>query len=174
MIKHTVMEFIHMLTVLVMKVIGKKISKKVMEKKLGLMALRMKEIILMVKKAEKVFLDGQMGVCMKGNFWIIILMGEGLIRGEIKENMLVIGNVIKWKDMDCSLGLMGEFIKGSIKMIKKMGMDCLNGVMGKSIKVIGKMENRMVKGSFIIHKLMFGENVWLKMGKELDGWMKNK
>lgn len=45
MIKHTVMEFIHMLTVLVMKVIGKKISKKVMEKKLGLMALRMKEII---------------------------------------------------------------------------------------------------------------------------------
>ena len=58
--------------VLNMKVIGKRINKMVMVKKVGPMELLMKEIINKEKKVVKENLNGQMVVHMKGNLKIII------------------------------------------------------------------------------------------------------
>ena len=55
-----------------MKVIGKRINKMVMVKKVGPMELLMKEIINKEKKVVKENLNGQMVVHMKGNLKIII------------------------------------------------------------------------------------------------------
>jgi len=93
------------------------------------------------------------------------------IHGEIKDNILEIGKIIKWMDMEYLLGLMEEDIKVIIKMIKKMDMEYLNGPMEKNIKDSGLMENKMEKENSIMIKLKLGENALFKMEEESDGSM---
>jgi hypothetical protein len=114
-----------------------------------------------------------MEVLTKDNLKIIILMERVYILGEIKDNILATGKIIKWMDMGYLPGLMGESIKEIIKMIKRMDMVYSNGPMAKSIKVIGLMGNKMVKGNFIMIRLKHGENVLFKMEEESDGLMNN-
>lgn len=66
------------------------------------------------------------------------------INGLIKENTVDTGLIIKWKDMEYSIGQMGESMKEIILMIKSMDMGYLFGQMVKFIKDFGQMENRMV------------------------------
>ena len=159
MIKQTVTVYILILTEHNIKVIGKMINKKVMEKKHGLTVLLMKENINKEKKMDMAFLNGLMGVLIWGILRIIVLMGLVLIRGEIKECILVIGKIIKWMEKEFLLGLIKEGMRGDIRMIKKKDMEFLNGEMGKSIGVIGKMVSKMGKGNFIMSKLKLGESV---------------
>ena len=51
-----------------------------------------------------------------------------------------------------SNGLMEEYMKVNIKMIKKMVMAFFIGQMEEYIKDFGKMENKMVKVNFLILK----------------------
>ena len=157
-----------------MKEIGKKINRMGLGKKVGLMGLHMKGIINKEKKVDKENSNGLMGVPMMVNLRIIILMEKGFIHGEIKDNILEIGKIIKWMDMEFLLGLMGEDIKEIIKMIKKMDMVFLSGLMEKNIKDIGKMESKMEKENSIMTKLKLGENALFKMEEELNGLMNKK
>jgi hypothetical protein len=45
----------------------------------------------------------------------------GGIDGRMGEFLMENGNIIKWMGKVCLLGRMGEFMKGSIKMISKEG-----------------------------------------------------
>jgi hypothetical protein len=98
-------------------------------------------------------------------------MEKEYILGEIKDNILEIGKIIKWMVMEYLHGLMEENIKEIIKMIKKMVMVFLNGLMEKNIKVIGRMENKMEKENFIMSRLKHGEDALFKMEEELNGSM---
>ena len=93
-------------------------------------------------------------------------MEKGYILGGIKDNILVIGKIIRWMDMGCSLGRMEGNIKVIIRMIKKTVLVFLNGLMEKNIKAIGRMENKMEKENFIMIKQNNGENAWFKMEEE--------
>lgn len=72
MIKLMDMEFIVIMMVQNMKVIGLMINRKVKEKKFGLMVLSILETIMMGKSVEMEDLFGQMDQCMKVNLEIII------------------------------------------------------------------------------------------------------
>ena len=61
----------------------------------GLMAQVMKEIIQKGKKMDMEFLNGMMAQYMKGNFQIITLMEKVHINGQIKDNLLECGKIIK-------------------------------------------------------------------------------
>ena len=93
-------------------------------------------------------------------------MEKGYILGEIKDNILEIGKIIKWMVMEYLLGLMEESIKEIIKMIKKMVMEFLNGLMEKNIEDIGLMGNKMEKENSIMNKLKLGGNALFKMEGE--------
>jgi hypothetical protein len=169
MIKHMDMVFINILMVLNMKDNGLKIDKVVKVLKLGLMVLVMLAVIKMGKNAVKENLNGLMDHLMKVIFLIIILMGKVFILGEIKDNILEIGLIIKWKVKEFLLGLIIESIMGIIIMIKKMVLELLNGLMEGNLLVIGKMGNKMVKGNFIILFLVLLRKDYGKMEKELNG-----
>ena len=64
-------------------------------------------------------------------------------------------------------GLMEEYMKENIKMIKKMVLAHFIGLMEEFIKVIGKMENKMVKENFLILKKINGKKVNGKKEKDL-------
>ena len=66
-----------------MKEIGKMINNMVRVRKFGLTVLGMKEIIITGKNMEKENFIGQMGLIMKGNLRIIILMDSVSINLEI-------------------------------------------------------------------------------------------
>ena len=66
-------------------------------------------------------------------------------------------------------GLMEEFMKENIRMIKKMDMGFSLGLMEEYIKDIGKMENNMEKESSLIQKKIYGKKVNGKKVKELKG-----
>ena len=68
-----------------------------------------------------------------------------------------------------SNGLMEEYMKVNIKMIKKMDMVFFIGLTEEYIKEIGKMENKMEKGNFLILKKKNGKKVYGKKEKELNG-----
>ena len=108
------MVFINILMVLNMKDNGLKIDKVVKVLKLGLMVLVMLAVIKMGKNAVKENLNGLMDHLMKVIFLIIILMGKVFILGEIKDNILEIGLIIKWKVKEFLLGLIIGNIKGSM------------------------------------------------------------
>ena len=97
-------------------------------------------------------------------------MEKEYILGEIKDNMLAIGKIIKWMEKEYSLGQMGENMKGKIRMIKKKDMVFLSGQMVKNIEVFGKMGNKMEKVNFIIMPLNSGKNALFKMVKKSNGW----
>ena len=78
-----------------MKDFGKKINKNEMEKKSGLMVLVMKENIKKERNQDMGNLNGLMVVLMKEILRIIILMAKEHIHGEIEDNMLEIGKIIK-------------------------------------------------------------------------------
>ena len=87
--------YIHILMEHNMKGIGKKINKKEMEKKNGLMVPVMKENIKKERNQDMGNLNGLMVVLMKEILRIIILMAKEHIHGEIEDNMLEIGKIIK-------------------------------------------------------------------------------
>lgn len=66
-------------------------------------------------------------------------------------------------------GQMEENILGTIKMIKKMEKDYMSGQMEGNIKVHGKMESSMEKDIFFVPKKIFGKKVYGIMVKELNG-----
>ena len=66
-------------------------------------------------------------------------------------------------------GLMGEYMKENIKMIKKMDMVFFIGLMEEYIKDIGRMENRMEKGNFLIRRKKNGKKENGKKEKDLNG-----
>ena len=113
--------------------------------------------------------NGVMVLFMKGILLKIILMGKVLIYGKIKEDLMVIGLIIKWKGKVLLNGLMGEFIMENIKMIRKKVMGNFHGMMEGYIKVIGRMGNKMGKGNFIILNIMNGKKGFGKMVKGLNG-----
>ena len=79
---------------------------------------------------------------------------------------MVNGKIIGWMEMVNLNGLMEEYIKGNIKMIKKKDMEFLFGLAEENIKDIGKKGNKMVKGKYIILKTINGVNICLKMVKK--------
>jgi len=72
-------------------------------------------------------------------------------------------------DMENLNGQMGENMKEIIKMIKKKGMELLVGLTEGNIEGIGKMEDKMEKGSFIILKIKNGKKEYGKKEKEQNG-----
>ena len=75
--------------------IGKMINKMGLELKLGKMVLSIVDFILMEKKKVKENLFGLMDLLMKENLKIIFLMEKEHLFGIIKENMKVLGKIIK-------------------------------------------------------------------------------
>ena len=51
-----------------------------------------------------------MGVSMTENSKIIIFKGRGFIHGQMDENTVEIGKIIKWMDQESSLGQVTIFI----------------------------------------------------------------
>ena len=49
-------------------------------------------------------------------------MDKGTINGRMGRSMKVVGAIIKWMVMGNSNGLMGKFIKVTIKMVSNMAM----------------------------------------------------
>ena len=68
-----------------------------------------------------------------------------------------------------SNGLMDEYMKVNIKMIKKMDMEFSIGLMEEYIKDIGKMENKMELENFSIRRKINGKKANGKKEKELNG-----
>jgi hypothetical protein len=94
------------------------------------------------------------------------------------ENIMVTGKLIKWKWRADSYGLMVGDMKAIIRLIKKKDLVYLNGKlcnltflgqMEEYIRVIGRMENNMVKGNFIIIKIIIGKREYGMKQKELSG-----
>ena len=78
-----------------MKEIGKMINSMEKAKKYGLTVLGMKEIIITGKNMEKENFIGQMGLIMKGNLQIIILVDSVNINLEIIDAIKEPGLIIK-------------------------------------------------------------------------------
>ena len=110
------------------KVIGRKINK--MEKDLshGQMALHTKVIINKEKNVVLENSSGRMDQYMKGNLVTTISMAGVFIYGATKDNMLEIGKITKWTDMEFLHGLITECILENIRTIKKKVMGSSNGI----------------------------------------------
>lgn len=57
---------------------------------------------------------GLMAVLILGNSMRIILRVLGFINGQMAGNTMVSGRIIRWRDMECSHGLMVENMKENI------------------------------------------------------------
>jgi len=101
------------------------------------MVLDMKVHIEWHKNMDKENSIGLMNLVMKVNSLIIIFMAKGFIHGQMEENMMENGIIIKWTDMVCSLGQIIEDMKDIIKMIRNKEEVPLNGQMVENMKVNG-------------------------------------
>jgi len=95
------------------------------------MVLDTKEIISTVKNMAQVNSTGLMGPHTSGSSSRTISKEEDATIGPMEENTTVIGKIIKWKDMEFSLGQMDGNMKETIKMIRNMDMVSLNGLIVK-------------------------------------------
>lgn len=86
MIKHKAGDCIYILMARSMMVIGMMINSMEMDLRNGLMEQRIKEIINMAKKKEKVIFCGLMNRVTKDNLLIIIYMVMGRISGQMEGN----------------------------------------------------------------------------------------
>lgn len=103
-----------------MKDIGKKTNNMAMGSSHGQMVLDTKETMLRGKSTERECSPGPMRVLMKGNSLKITSKGKEYISGLMAEPMKAIGKTIRWMVMECLLGPMGECMKESTLMIRKM------------------------------------------------------
>jgi hypothetical protein len=142
MIKPMAMDPIHIPMVQDMKAIGKKINKTGLVKKLGQILPAMRVSISRGRNLVMENLNGQMARNIKVSFMRIISMAKVPIFGEIRENLLEIGNIIKWMVKVFLSGLMEGNIKDSIGMIKKMDMGFLNG----KFWLMSRSDGRKYKG----------------------------
>jgi hypothetical protein len=88
--------------------IGMKINSMVMEWKLGLMGLVIKDFTIMEKNKELDNLNGQMVLLIKEISKRIIFMVKESIIGLMVENLLEIGKIEKWMERENILGQMEE------------------------------------------------------------------
>jgi hypothetical protein len=121
-IRHMEMEIIIMLKEQLIKEVGMKISKKEKEEKNGQMDHIMRENISEAKNMDLVFFNGQMG-----------------------QNIMVNGKIIRCMGQESSNGLTVEFIRVNIRMIKNMELEYTHGQMEECIKVNFKMESSTVR-----------------------------
>ena len=139
MTKHMGMEPTFIPTEQSMKAIGKMISRRGWEKKVGLIQHATRENIGRVKNVGRGYLNGPTARNTMENFVKIIFMEKGCIPGQIKENSSANGKITKWTETEIFCGRMKEDIKEVIKMIKKMAMGYSSGVMGVNIEGCGKI-----------------------------------
>ena len=65
--------------------------------------------------------------------------------GIMAEPTMVFGRIIKWKDMESSLGQMVVSTLEIMLTTKRRDMESLHGLMVESMTANGVMENKMVK-----------------------------
>lgn len=70
--------------------------------------------------------------------------GSDAISGQTRELTLGTGRRILWMALGFTLGLMGDNMRASTKMIKSMGMECILGRTLKNMQGGGTTENNMV------------------------------
>jgi hypothetical protein len=110
------------------KAFGKKINKMDSVLNLGQMEPLTRESTNKGKSAAKENLNGQTDPFMMVSLQIIILTVLEYTPGEIKDNMLGTGKIIKWTGKDFSHGLTKENMRVTTKMIKRTVMEHLNGI----------------------------------------------
>lgn len=96
-------------------------------------------------------------------------MEKDAINGQMDDLIQEIGFKIKCMAKVCLLGLMAEFTKANMYMIKNRDMVFSHGQMGEPIKGIGKMENNMEKAAIKEVKMKKNEVNGMRE-EELNGW----
>lgn len=119
------------------KAFGLQICSMVKVSRHGLMALYMKECIKMVKRKERVTLNGEINLNTKGIFKTIILKGMGNTFGMMVEGLKESGWIIRCMVEGCSNGQTVEYMKVSITKIRSMDLESFLGLMEESTQESG-------------------------------------
>ena len=158
------------LTELNMKDIGRRTNSMAKVRRLGLMALSMKETMLMAKKTERAASDGLMAPLIKANSLITISTAKVFISGPILANIMVSGKITRCTERECSLGLMGENMRVTTMMIKSKAMAFSPGLMVADTTASGSMASSTER-VLISHLREKSSAENGKMARELDGLM---
>ena len=134
------------------------------------MVVNTKEIIMKVKRMDKVNIHGKMVVIIKVDGEIIKLMVLGLMYGLMEDNIKVIGWIIRCMVKVVIDGKMEEVIKENINMIKNMVLVLILGLMEENIVDNGLIvkDMDMVK---LYQLMVLSDKVYGKKIGEWDGWM---
>ena len=145
LIKQMAMVFTHMLMVLGMKDSGSMMSKKVQEKRHGLMELSMSVNTKTVKNMDMVYTNGLTEVSSKETGKKTKLLVTVFTTGKMEEFTKAIGNKIICMVKVCISGLMEDNMKVSMLMIKKKVTEFTNIQTAVVIKVNGLMASNTEK-----------------------------
>jgi len=102
-----------------------------------------KDNIKMGRNMAKEYSISVITVFMKVHLIIMIFMDVVSMCGQMVGIIRESGRGIKYMEKVLHIGMMEEYMKVSITMIKKMGLVSSNGLMEGSTLDIGRMENNM-------------------------------
>lgn len=137
---------------LCMRASGRMINRMDLERRNGLMDQCMKGIMSRVKRLVKENLLGLMEVHMRGTLMIPLRVTEP-IHGQTNVSMLETGKTTKCTARVCSLGQMGDDLRGFTSTTKSTEMGTLHGQMADLLKEPGSMVSKMVLESILTTKV---------------------